>query len=194
MYASSAGVYGEASYVPQDEDHPLNPQWHYGVSKVAGEKYCEVYRKIYGLKTVSLRYSIVYGPREWYGRVLTRFLRRVANNFPPIIYVGAEENVRDFVHVLDAVDATVNSWKKTVVGVFNVGSGIGVSIRDLAELVIRISGKKLAPILRNPKPGEMNRKPAELKRLVLNIDKAKASLNFTPKRKLDDWIKKVLRA
>ena len=193
VYASSAGVYGEAVYLPQDENHPLNPDWPYGVTKLAGEKYCDVYRKIYGLKTVSLRYSIVYGPREWYGRVLTRFIRRISNGLPPIIYKGASDNVRDFIHVLDAVDATVSSWKKPVSGVFNIGSGVGTSIKELARLVIQASDKQLSPIFKNPKPREMNRKPAELKRLVLDITKAKAFLNFRSKRKLEDWIRKIVK-
>jgi len=189
VYASSAGVYGEAWYTPQDEGHPLDPQWPYGVSKLAGEKYCDAYAKMYGLKTVSLRYSIVYGPREWYGRVLTRFIERVAKGLPPIIYEGATENTRDFIHIGDAIDATIKAWKKDMSGAFNVGSGVGVQVGDLAKTVIRLSGQKLTPIIAN----STDRKPAELKNLVLNIDKAKLLLDWSPQRKLGDWIKESLK-
>ncbi len=73
--ASSACVYGQAKYTPQDEDHPKRPQWPYGVSKLSAETYCTMFHEFYGLPVVNLRYGIVYGPREWYGRVLTMFIK-----------------------------------------------------------------------------------------------------------------------
>jgi UDP-glucose 4-epimerase len=77
LFASSGGVYGEAEYVPVDERHPLAPHWPYGVSKLCGERYCVQYFKLYGLNVTAFRYSIVYGPRERYGRVLTMFMKRI---------------------------------------------------------------------------------------------------------------------
>ena len=65
IYASSGGVYGQAQNIPETEDHPTNPHWPYGVSKLAGEKYCKQYYLLYGLPTVSLRYGIVYGTWYW---------------------------------------------------------------------------------------------------------------------------------
>ena len=190
VYASSAGIYGQAQYLPQDENHPLNPQWPYGVSKLSGEKYCTAYYNLYGIRTVSLRYSIVYGPKEWYRRVLTRFIRRVLENEPPIIF-GDGRQTRDFVHVKDAVDVTLKAATsdKAAGQVFNVGSGIGTSINELAEIVIKHSGKKVKQIYKNPKPGEMGRKLGELVDLTLDITKAREILGYQPKVNLEAGIK-----
>ncbi len=168
----------------------MNPQWPYGVSKLAGEKYCTGYYNLYGLKTVSLRYSIVYGPREWYRRVLTKFVKRVLEGKPPIVF-GNGQQTRDFVHVKDVVNATMKAGtSERVAGhVFNVGSGIGTSINELAEMVIKLSGKDMTPICRNPKAGEMGRKLGELVNLTLDITKASEMLGYKPEVGLEEGIK-----
>lgn len=84
IYASSACVYGEAKYIPQDEKHPKNPNWPYGVSKYAAEKYADIYHSYDDIDTIGLRYAIIYGEREWYGRVLTIFLKRGLEGTPPV--------------------------------------------------------------------------------------------------------------
>ena len=71
VLASSACVYGQTDADQQTEDHPTQPNWAYGVSKLAGEHYARIYMTDYGLPVVNLRYGIIYGPREWYGRVFT---------------------------------------------------------------------------------------------------------------------------
>ena len=76
IYASSACVYGQPKYIPSDEtNHPTNPNWPYGASKLAAEKYAAIFHDMTGIPMTGLRYAIIYGPREWYGRVLT-MLRR----------------------------------------------------------------------------------------------------------------------
>ena len=193
VYASSAGVYGQAQYLPQDENHPLNPQWPYGVSKLAGEKYCIAYYNLYDLKTVSLRYSIVYGPREWYRRVLTKFIKRVLEKKPPIIF-GNGQQTRDFVHIKDCVSATMNAaTSKRVAGhIFNVGSEVGTSINELARIVIKLSGKEMKPIYKNPKLGGMRRKLGELINLTLDITKAREMLSYKPNVDLEAGIKNFI--
>ncbi len=84
--ASSACVYGQPTSLIQDEAHPENPNWAYGVSKLAAEKYCRIFMNETGIPVVSLRYAIVYGPKEWYRRVLTIFIKRVAEGKHPIIF------------------------------------------------------------------------------------------------------------
>lgn len=190
IYASSAGVYGQAQYVPQDENHPLNPQWPYGVSKLSGEKYCTAYFNLYGLRAVSLRYSIVYGPREWYRRVLTRFIKRVLEKKPLVIF-GDGRQTRDFVYVKDAIDGTIKAAnsKEAVGQVFNIGSGVGTSINELAHTVIRFSGEKMKPIYRNPKAGEMGRKLGELVNLTLDITRARRVFGYNPTVSLAEGVK-----
>jgi UDP-glucose 4-epimerase len=88
IFASSAAVYGEPAkiFIPTDEQAPKIPHWSYGVSKMAGELYCQQYYLFHGLKSCWLRYGIVYGEREWYGRVLTLFIKRLMEGKPPIIF------------------------------------------------------------------------------------------------------------
>jgi len=101
LFASSGAVYGEAKYLPMDERHPLEPHWPYGVSKLSAERYVIQYCKLFGLKTTAFRYGIVYGPREWFGRVLTMFIKRVfLENKPPVVF-GDGLQTRDFVYVKD---------------------------------------------------------------------------------------------
>ncbi|MEM1514807.1 MAG: NAD-dependent epimerase/dehydratase family protein [Candidatus Bathyarchaeia archaeon] len=143
LFASSAAVYGEVKTIPQDEAHPLEPHWSYGVSKLCAERYCIQYHKLYGLNTTVFRYSIVYGPKEWFGRVLTIFIKRIfLENRPPIIF-GDGSQIRDYVYVKDLVKAhmlAINNNKSSG-KVFNISSGNGISIRDLAFLLLKISGK-----------------------------------------------------
>ncbi len=189
VFASSAGIYGQAQYLPQDENHPLNPQWPYGVSKLSAEKYCTAYHALYGLRTTSLRYSIVYGPREWYRRVLTRFIKSVLEKRSPTIF-GDGQQTRDFVYVKDAADAAIRAAtsKKAIGEVFNVGAGVGTTVNELARIVIRLSGERVDPIYRNPKTGEMGRKLGELTNLTLDVTKARSILGYTPTVSLEEGI------
>ncbi|MBI2821020.1 MAG: NAD-dependent epimerase/dehydratase family protein, partial [Acidobacteria bacterium] len=98
--ASSACVYGQAEFVPQSESHPKKPNWPYGVSKLAAEHYAEYYQREHGIPVYSLRYSIVFGSREWYGRVLTVFLKRLLEGKNLVVF-GEGDQQRDFIHVRD---------------------------------------------------------------------------------------------
>jgi UDP-glucose 4-epimerase len=188
VYASSGGVYGQAVYTPEDEDHPLMPQWPYGVAKLAGEKYCQQYTQLYGIPTVSFRYGIVYGPHEWYGRVLTMFIKRVLEGKSPIIF-GDGAQRRDFVYVSDVVDANILGIQNDDVSgmTFNIGGLAHVNVLDIANMVIKLITPSLEPIFDNPKPGEasiyqpeLKRLPAELKDFVLDISLAREKLGYAP--------------
>jgi UDP-glucose 4-epimerase len=187
LFASSGAVYGEAEYVPVNENHPLTPHWPYGVSKLSGERYCVQYYRLYGLDTTSFRYSIVYGPREWYGRVLTMFIKRIfLENKPPVVF-GNGEQVRDFVYVKDLVKAHVKAVENSKASgeVFNLSSGKGISIKELAETLIKLSGKNLKTIFDDPCEGKASefqpervRLKGELRRFVLGNDKAREMLDW----------------
>ena len=197
IYASSAGVYGEAQHLPQDETHPTNPNWPYGVSKLAVEKYADIYSKYHGIATTGLRYSIVYGPREWYGRVLTLFLKRALKGKPPVVWGG--DQVRDFVYVSDVVsfhDRLIDKGHDYT-GVFNVSSGVGTKIRDLADLVVEAFDLE-EPIYESIREGEMSkavpgrkRLPLELKKMILDNSKAK-KIGWQPKIGLKQGLQKEL--
>jgi len=207
IYASSGGVYGQASYLPEDENHPLMPHWPYGVSKLSGEKYCLQFYLLYGLPTVSLRYSIVYGPREWYGRVLTLFIKRVLEGEAPVIF-GDGNQRRDYVYIDDAVEGNILAIKndKADGKVFNLGGNNSYSVKQVADIVINLINSDIKPIYDDPKPGESsiyqsNRKrlPGELIDFILDSSFMSNLLNYNPKTDFEsgvrneiEWVKKNL--
>ncbi len=189
VMASSAGVYGQAVQVPQDEaTHPTNPNWAYGVSKLATEKYAEIFHDTNGLNITGLRYGIVYGTREWYGRVLTIFLKRALENKPLVVF-GDGKQIRDFVNVQDVVAMNLRCLEDAAADnqVFNVSTGTGTDINTLAELVQKVSGNDVEIIHEEVKEGEKSkyydriRLPQELKELVQSYEKAKKMLGWEPK-------------
>lgn len=198
--ASSACVYGQAQYTPQDEGHPQNPNWPYGVSKLAAEKYCHLFSSYHGLKITSLRYSIVYGEREWLGRVLTMFIKRVLSNRPPVVF-GNGKQLRDFIYVKDAVrlhNLCLFSPKADN-KIYNVSTGIGTSIEKLAKLVTQIAEKDLRPIFENVREGSNSRFmvgrkriPAELQKMVLSYRKAKKDMSWEPRVDLIEGIRREI--
>lgn len=195
VYASSCAAYGQAVYLPQDEGHPLNPNWPYGVSKLAAEKYVRDYSELYDLQTVSLRIAIAYGPREWFGRVMTKFIEWALEDQPILIF-GDGEQTRDFVHVSDVVNQLILCAEVDGIGgeVFNAGSGERTSINTLADLIIKVTGKegKLEKKHIDPKPGEKGRLPAELKDLQCDMTKAKKILGHKPRMGLSQGIREQI--
>jgi UDP-glucose 4-epimerase len=201
LFASSGAVYGEAKYLPIDENHPLDPHWPYGVSKLSAERYVVQYHKLFGLETTAFRYGIVYGPREWFGRVLTMFINRVfLENRSPVVF-GDGLQTRDFVYVGDVVKAHILAIEKdeAVGQVFNIGSGTGMSIKELAETLIDMSGKGLEIIYDDPDEGcasryqpERIRLKGELKNFILDIKKANKILEWRPLTKFREGLLKEI--
>jgi nucleoside-diphosphate-sugar epimerase len=149
IFASSAANYGDAKSPLKKENAKTNPTSPYGVSKLAAETYAKVFYNAYGLETVSLRYFNVYGPRQnfdiqcAYGGAITIFTNRLLNNMSPIIY-GDGEQTRDFIYVQDVVQANMLalSNKNAAGEVFNIGTGKGISVNQMAEVLKDIMNKK----------------------------------------------------
>lgn len=188
VMASSAGVYGQAVELPQYEDsHPTNPNWAYGVSKLATEKYASIFEEADGLRIVPLRYGIVYGTREWYGRVLTIFLKRALERESLVVF-GDGDQVRDFVNVADVVDMNLRCLTDDAADneVFNVSSGSGTTINALAELVRKVSGSDVEILHEELEEGATSkyydriRLPQELRQLVQSNEKAQRLLGWSP--------------
>jgi UDP-glucose 4-epimerase len=197
VFASSGGMYGQAVITPQAEEHPCSPMWPYGVSKLAAEKYVEQYRNLYSLHTISFRYGIVYGPREWFGRVLTRFIKSILDREEITIF-GTGGQLRDFVYVDDIIDAHLLAASDQYYELpnldynFNLGSGIGTTIHDLAYLLYDILGEPVQMTFTDPRTHSL-RKPQELREYVLESAKANFLLGWTPKVKLEHGLLKMIR-
>lgn len=197
IYASSACVYGQAQYIPQSENHPTNPNWPYGVSKLAVEKYADIYTNYYRIPMIGLRYSITYGPREWYGRVLTVFLKRAMEHKPPVVWDG--DQIRDFIYVIDAVTLHNLCIESDEIKneIFNVSTSVGTSIMDLASLFVDVFDLNEEPIYESISEGEVSdviegrkRLPLELKTMILDNKKAKEMLGWKPKVTLREGLVK----
>jgi UDP-glucose 4-epimerase len=147
VYSSSASVYGDAVEIPMTEEHPFNNRTFYGATKVAGEQMCRAFHQRYGLDYVGLRYMNVYGPRQdmksVYTTVIMKVLDRIDQGLSPIVY-GDGSQTYDFVYVEDVAQANVLGAKCDVSDrCYNVGRGVGTTVRELAERLIRLTGSSL---------------------------------------------------
>ena len=137
VHASTGSVYGEPVVLPTDEEHPLRPVSYYGVSKLAGERYVDVFHRLYGMDTTILRYFHVYGPRQEsneFGGVVSIFLRHILEGKPLAIF-GHGHQERSFTWVKDLVRANLAAATRpeSAGRVYNAASGIRVTILELAE-------------------------------------------------------------
>ena len=182
VYASSSSVYGNTKKIPIKEDFerkPLNP---YGDTKLEDEYLAEKYSKL-GVRIIGLRYFNVYGPGQnvAYAGVITKFLENIANHKAPIIN-GDGLQVRDFVYVGDIAKANLIAMESKVNFAFvNIGSGIALSINDLADMIVKASGLALKPIHDPPLEGDVRASQAE-------ISLAKKLFNWQAETKLKDWL------
>jgi len=170
IYASSAAVYGDTTMNPQREDMMPNPQSPYAVTKLVGEYYCRAFRAVYGLPTVSLRYFNAYGskqdPNSEYSAVIPRFINRLSEGNPPVIF-GDGEQTRDFVFVSDVVRANILAAESEVSGVFNIGQGQRVTINELAELIIRLLNEEPGVVYKEARVGDIRHSLADISKAGL---------------------------
>jgi len=148
VYSSSASVYGDAICEPMDEDHPFNNTNFYGATKIAGEAMARAYHHRYKLPFVGLRYMNVYGPRQDYRgayiAVIMKMLDNMDKGIAPVLY-GDGSQAYDFIYVGDCAKANVCAMKADTTDEFyNVGTGIRTSIKELAEMILKITNSNLS--------------------------------------------------
>ncbi|MBU4306949.1 MAG: SDR family NAD(P)-dependent oxidoreductase [Candidatus Aminicenantes bacterium] len=192
VFSSSAGIFGELKTLPIAEDHPQDPDSPYGTSKLAAEKMCLVYNKLYGMRNVCLRYFNVYGLNQRYdayGNVIPIFANRILKDESLTIY-GDGEQTRDFVNVADVAAANIAAaFSPDACGVFNIGSGTRVTINELARLIQEAAGTEVGKEFAPPRPGDVRDSLAD-------INAAQKAFGFAPQTDLKeglaeymDWIK-----
>lgn len=186
VYASSAAVYGrqEGSL---DEGAAQQPKSAYGLSKLTGEKYLQMYREIYGIDYVILRYANVYGPRQSLqgeGGVIAIFIDRLLRGEKPVIY-GDGEQTRDFVFVEDVARANLLALHSHGSEIVNIGTNTALTINQLLEELIRLTGIQTKPSYKPPRPGD-------LKHSRLANKKAQAFLGWSPQVSLPEGLAKTI--
>jgi UDP-glucose 4-epimerase len=193
IFASSGGtVYGKPSLVPIPENHSLNPLTAYGVSKVAAEKYCQLYRGLHNIDTRVLRISNPYGagqnPLRQQGAITTFAYRAI--NEDPITIWGDGLNARDFIYISDLVDAFVRCSTTDFAGdddfpLMNIGSGQGSTLRDVIDVIETVANRKL----------EVDWDTArgfDVRSNILDIDAAGKRLSWRPRISLNNGIAQVM--
>ena len=187
VYASSVAVYGEPQRLPIDENHPKRPANLYGLTKLYGEMLLWLYKDLYGLRPIALRYFNVYGPRMRpgpYAGVIYKFIVSLLKEEPPIIY-GDGNQTRDFIYVEDVAEANLKALESSYVGAVNIGTGKEVSINDLFEIISRLIGSRIRPLKAPPRLGDVRRSRAD-------ISLAKEKLEWTPRTELIEGLKKTI--
>ena len=170
VFASSSSVYGDTPTLPKKEGMRRLPISPYGVAKLAAEAYMQVYHQVYGLKTVSLRYFNVFGPRQkdsTYSGVIAIWLGNLIRNEDLIIF-GDGKNSRDFTYIKDVVQANLLAAESDAAGeIVNIGANSPINLTDLAKLMLKITNKEnLRIIYTDPRPGDIINSYADISKAI----------------------------
>jgi UDP-glucose 4-epimerase len=173
VYASSSSVYGDAERYPTDETLLPRPFSPYGVTKLAGEHLVLLYGRNFGVPVSALRYFTVYGPRQRPDMAFHRFCRAMLRGEPIVVY-GDGTQSRDFTFIADAIEANVRAWTRSAAqGVYNVGGGSQVEVREAIALLERFLGVA-AQVRFEPRP------PGDPLRTRADAERIRADLEFVP--------------
>lgn len=182
---SSTGgpIYGDGAARPTPEDHPRRPRSPYGQSKLAAEGYCDLYRRLHGLATVSLRYANVYGPRQdphGEAGVIAIFCGRLVGGGSPTVF-GDGLQSRDYVHVSDVVAANLAAAASDAGGALNVGTGVETTVLDLVERLRPLGHAAFEPRHEPERPGEG-------RHTALEATRARETLGWSSAVELDEGL------
>jgi nucleoside-diphosphate-sugar epimerase len=190
VFAGSSSAYGNTAALPKREDMPSSPLSPYALQKVVGEQYLQMFTRLYGLETVSIRYFNVFGPRQDptspYSGVISVFATALLENRPPTIY-GDGEQTRDFTYVANVVDGVLRACEApTAPGeAINVACGLRISLNELLRTMNKIVGTDIQPIYKEWRAGDVRDSQAD-------ITKARTLLGYTPLVGLEDGLRQTL--
>ncbi len=189
--STGGALYGDADAIPTPEDYPITPLAPYGQSKYAAEGYCDLYTRLHGLSTVSLRYGNVYGPRQdVHGEagVVAIFCGNLLDGRRPTVF-GDGRQTRDWVEVSDVVRANLLAADADVAGPVNIGRGRETSVLELLHALVNVSD-------RGP-PGEPRfapERPGEVRRSCLDVERARRELGWEAQVELRAGLDRILAA
>lgn len=183
VFASSAAVYGNNEEVPLREEAVPDPLSPYGMSKATGELYCSKWSKLYGLDTLCLRFSNVYGPRQGMlgeGGVVSSFVERAVQGKELVIF-GDGNQTRDFIYVKDIADAIYRAVEKDISGIFNLSTCSESTVNELVEILNGLQTIKEVCY--------RDRREGDIRNSCLDNTKIKQALDWEPRYPLADGLK-----
>jgi UDP-glucose 4-epimerase len=186
--STGGGLYGDAEQLPTPEDYAIRPLAPYGMGKHAAEGYCELYERLHGLSTISLRYGNVYGPRQdVHGEagVVAIFCGCVVDKRTPTVF-GDGRQTRDWVDVSDVVRANLLAADAELTGAVNIGHGRETAVLDLIAALDEVSGGAM------PAPDFAPERPGEVRRSCLDVTRAKRELGWEAQVSLRDGLRTIL--
>ena len=190
VFAGSSSAYGDTPTLPKREDMPSNPMSPYALQKVIGEQYLQMFTRLYGLETVSIRYFNVFGPRQDpaspYSGVISVFATALLENRPPTIY-GDGEQTRDFTYVANVVNGVLRACEAPGASgeVINVATGGRISLNQLFEEMRRLIGADVRPKYTATRAGDVRDSQAD-------IAKARTLLGYEPLVSFEEGLEKTV--
>ena len=190
VYAGSSSAYGDTPTLPKREDMPTNPLSPYALQKLVGEQYMQLFTRLYGLETVTLRYFNVFGPRQDpsspYSGVISLFLRALTEGRAPTIH-GDGEQTRDFTYVANVVDGVLRAVEAPGVAgeVINLATGQRVSLNQLYAMLQSLTGSTVSASHGPPRAGDVRDSQAD-------IEKARRLLGYKPIAGLDEGLRRTV--
>jgi nucleoside-diphosphate-sugar epimerase len=189
VYAGSSSAYGDTPTLPKVETMPTAPLSPYALQKLVAEQYCQMFTKLYGLETVTIRYFNVFGPRQDpsspYSGVISLFISALAEGRQPTIY-GDGGQTRDFTYVANVVDGVLRACHATEASgeVITVATGGRISLNELFQTLRSLTGAKVEPIYQDSRAGDVRDSQAD-------IGKARRLLGYEPGIGLAEGLKKT---
>ena len=187
VYFSSGGtVYGLPQKIPINEEQPLNPISTYGIIKVTIEHYIRLYERLYGINAIIVRPSNIYGPRQGHyiaQGVISTFLKKVFDN-KNITVFGDGTSTKDYIYVSDFIKICYSLGISDKKGAFNIGSGIGISLIEIIDIIKRITNI-------NPNIIYEGNKKYDVSKFILDISKTMKAQSQKPETGIETGIEKV---
>ena len=190
VYAGSSSAYGDTPTLPKHEDMAASPLSPYALQKLVGEQYCQMFTRLYGFETVTIRYFNVFGPRQDpsspYSGVISLFATAVLEGRQPTIY-GDGEQTRDFTYVANVVDGVLRACQASHAAgeTINVATGGRTSLNELFRHLKDLTGATVEPVYGEPRPGDVKHSQAD-------ISKATRILGYAPLVSFENGLKRTL--
>jgi nucleoside-diphosphate-sugar epimerase len=190
VYAGSSSAYGDTPTLPKREDMPASPLSPYALQKLVGEQYCQMFTRLYGFQTVTIRYFNVFGPRQDpsspYSGVISLFISALVDGRRPTIY-GDGEQTRDFTYVANVVDGVLRACEAPYAAgeIINVATGGRTSLNQLFAELRALTGSAIEAVYGKPRAGDVRHSQAD-------ISKAKRVLGYEPRVTFEEGLRRTL--